>query len=426
MRGWFFVGFLVWMLVAFIAQVGVPQDAETQDAETFKQQLAHLRKCEWSESRAAGMIGALLDQKEFVAAGWWIEEAERAMASKDLPRSATKTLSGLKGRFRSEARAADPDAYKLADKLARHAEDVVKHRNFKEAGKAVACAQRFLVFFAAAGARSRLERARRKMPPPENRSDLGHKVLLKQRVKTDELVKEAQQVFESRWPEFVRAYRHYGNYASYPKMRGLVMLHGPKEQQEAVLLALREATVAWHATEELTLWVVGVSPLCVVVDGKEFGTQSEMLRQGSAGARPGWKPIKIPVLSGDMVQILGPDNEPSRMLARAVFIHARIFGRDVPKSHYYAIERNHPTSLGPAEFGELQDTPDEMKGEATWVPRRGMLFVEPSGTDQADVSFFPIVDEVFDWFKKQGVPFIGAQGSKERPALVLMVPDPPK
>ena len=32
-------------------------------------------------------------------------------------------------------------------------------------------------------------------------------------------------------------------------------------------------------------------------------------------------------------------------------------------------------------------------------------------------------DEVFDWFKKQGVPFIGAQGSKEKPVLVLMVPD---
>ena len=41
MRSWFLVGCLVLMQVAVVAQVGTPQDAET-----FEQQLAHLRKGE--------------------------------------------------------------------------------------------------------------------------------------------------------------------------------------------------------------------------------------------------------------------------------------------------------------------------------------------------------------------------------------------
>jgi len=421
MRTRFLVAFVV-LTQALVAA----QEEERKPLEDLEPHVAELRKGAWSEERANTVIGGLLSHDQVVAAAWWLEEAESMLARRKLPASAKRSLGALEKKLRARAGTIDPEAFKLSGDLAKHALDVVNKKNYQAAGDALVAAEDYVAFFASRQAEKQIERARKRLAAAKSRSDYGHKVLLRQQEKTNELTAAAHRVLQARWRQIAEAYRCYGNFRSYARVCRLVRVACPKDDRASALAELRKVTLAFHAGEDLTLWVIGLAPLKIVLDGQEIGSQSEMWRGGSWDRNPPWKPLTVPVLPGDRIEMRGPDNEASRRMARLVMVHARLGQVDLPKSCFRAMAPDDRTRLGAAQFGTIADTSAEQRSGGDHVPKRGVRFegesVEELGGMPVDLSFVPVPDPVFAWFEKHRVPFTCAQGSADRPILVLVVP----
>jgi len=421
MRAWFLVGFVV-----LTRTVVAAQEEERRPLEDLKPHVAELRKGAWNELRANTVIGGLLSHGQVVAAAWWLEEAESMLAQGKLPTSARRRLGALKKELRARARAIDPEAFKLSDDLAKHALEVVSRKNYQAAEDALVAAENHLAFFPSRQAEKQIARAQKRLAAAKSRANYGHKVLLRQQEKTKELRAVSQRVLQARWRRIAETYRGYGNFRSYAKVRGLVMVACPKDERATALAELREVTLTFHGSEDLELWVIGLAPLKILLDGEEIGAQPEMWRGGRRDRKPPWKPLTVPVLPGDRIEIRGPDNEPSRRMARLVMVHARLGRVDLPKSCFRAMAPDNRTRLAAARFGTIADTSEEERSSGDHVPKRGVRFEGESaggpGGMPVDWSFFPVPDAVFAWFEKHRVPFTCARGSVDKPILVLVVP----
>ena len=99
--------------------LAVPLAAQEGSEESLQEAVAQLRLGEWNLARTVAVVTGLQESGQLAAAGWWLHEAERAAADKQLPSRSRRQPPKLRSAWTKATRS--PGAKGLAKRLLGHA-----------------------------------------------------------------------------------------------------------------------------------------------------------------------------------------------------------------------------------------------------------------------------------------------------------------
>lgn len=244
------------------------------------------------------LVGGLVDGGRLIAASWWLAEVERAVETKQLPRSARAAFAALHKRLAAASAKRDPEATALGMTMAKAALAATRKGCRFEALRACDATDVHLLVFANPAAVRVVKNARRRamrLAPKVEKTELPFGFA--------EHVEQSRTAIVARFEPALAAFAGVGSGEGYGLARRVIERHYDLDEAMERLRTLREAARPFTPTRKIRLLVARATVRIDETDvGSILGPDIVQLDENTAPT-PTWPPISFDALRGDLVTI---------------------------------------------------------------------------------------------------------------------------